>query len=138
LSAERLCAISEYSGAWKAAKFLWYDYRDIPQNKLSVPTANQLLSLMIKSNLTECLTRNLITMTHNDWLPRNRQDLYNQANMTKDYLNASNLERIGITGNAINWDNTEVIPKLNAFNLVFENWKDSAEKYLLPYTRNNF
>ncbi|MDR0384976.1 MAG: hypothetical protein LBH60_02740 [Prevotellaceae bacterium] len=67
-------------------------------------------------------------MRKKDWLPSNHQDLYDQANMTTDYLIAANLERIGITGNALNWYNTDYIPKHDAFNLAFEDWKDPAER----------
>ncbi|MDR0385701.1 MAG: hypothetical protein LBH60_06460 [Prevotellaceae bacterium] len=49
-------------------------------------------------------------MTKGDCLPRNRQNLYDQVNMTTDYLTAGNPEQVGITGNALNRYNTECIP----------------------------
>jgi hypothetical protein len=67
-------------------------------------------------------------MTNKDWLQHNHQNLYDQANMTTNYLTAGTLERIGITGNALNWYNTEYIPKHDAFNFAFEAWKVPAER----------
>jgi hypothetical protein len=51
--------------------------------------------------------------TNGDWLPRNHEDLYNQANQTVEYLTDEVLERIGFIGNILVWYNTDFIPKHN-------------------------
>ncbi|MDR0724537.1 MAG: hypothetical protein LBF59_00820 [Prevotellaceae bacterium] len=66
--------------------------------------------------------------SNGDWLPRNHEGLCNQANDTVDYLTADVLNRIGITGSSLNWYNTDFIPKHDALNLAFDNWKNPAER----------
>jgi hypothetical protein len=46
-----------------------------------------------------------------DWLSRNHESLYNQANRTTDYLTGENLTRFGITGVLLTWYNNEYIPR---------------------------
>jgi hypothetical protein len=46
---------------------------------------------------------------NNDWLHRNHEDLYNQANVTARYLTGEILTRFGMTGTidfAMRWKNT--------------------------------
>lgn len=61
-----------------------------------------------------------------DWLPRNHEKLYNQANATVNYLTADVLERIGFAGTTYVWYNTEFIPKHGIFNAAFEDWQNPA------------
>jgi hypothetical protein len=66
--------------------------------------------------------------TSGDWLSRNHEKLYNQANSTVNYLTLDVLNRIGITGASYNWYNTEFIPKHSIFNVSFEDWLNPAER----------
>jgi hypothetical protein len=66
--------------------------------------------------------------TKMDWLQRNHEGLYNQANSTVDYLTPEILDRIGITGASFNWFTTEFIPKHQIFNAAFLDWRNPAER----------
>ncbi|MDR0698540.1 MAG: hypothetical protein LBG28_04900 [Tannerella sp.] len=63
-----------------------------------------------------------------DWLPRNHERLYNQANETVEYLSDDVLSRIGITGASYTWYSSDFIPKHNVFSLAFEDWKNPAAR----------
>jgi hypothetical protein len=66
--------------------------------------------------------------SHSNWLPRNHEALYNQANETVNYLTTEVKTRIGITGVALEWYTTEFTPKHTAFNAAYINWRNTAER----------
>jgi hypothetical protein len=66
--------------------------------------------------------------TNTDWLPRNHEKLFNQANATVGYLTQPVLDRIGITGTSYTWYNGELIPKHSIFCTAFEAWRNKAER----------
>jgi hypothetical protein len=63
-----------------------------------------------------------------NWLPRNHQELYDQATMTVDYLTEENLERMGISGSGKDWFNNTVVVKYNKFGQAFDDWKNSSDR----------
>jgi hypothetical protein len=63
-----------------------------------------------------------------DWLSRNHEGLYDQANQTVTYLTSSVLARIGITGPIQTWYSNEFLTKHNRFKTTFDNWKNPAER----------
>jgi hypothetical protein len=64
----------------------------------------------------------------NDWLQRNHEDLYNQANATVSYLTGEVLTRIGITGSILGWYDVEFIPRHGVLKLAVEDWKNPADR----------
>jgi hypothetical protein len=63
-----------------------------------------------------------------DWLAQSHEGLYDQANTTVEYLTSANLSRMGISGAALEWYNSEVVTKHTAFNQAFDNWKNPADR----------
>ncbi|MDR2764841.1 MAG: hypothetical protein LBB90_07405 [Tannerella sp.] len=64
----------------------------------------------------------------NDWLPRNPEGLYNQANQTVTYLKDDVLARIGITGPILTWYNGEFTPGYTRFKTAYETFENPAER----------
>jgi hypothetical protein len=68
--------------------------------------------------------------SNNDWLHRNHEDLYNQANATVRYLTSEVLTRFGMTGAIFIWYNGKFIPAHDLFNEAFEEWRNPADRTL--------
>ena len=64
-----------------------------------------------------------------DWIEQNHEKLNDQANATVFFLTTgTNLQRMGISGNALDWFNNEVMIKLHTFNVAYDAWKNPAER----------
>jgi hypothetical protein len=67
--------------------------------------------------------------TKSDWLEHSHEKLNDQANATVDYLTAgSNLQKLGISGAALDWFNDVVMMKVLAYNIAYTAWKNPAER----------
>jgi hypothetical protein len=66
--------------------------------------------------------------SHANWLSRNHEGLYNQANATVNYLTPETLTRVGITGNVLIWYTNEFLPRHAAFGNAFDDWMNPAER----------
>lgn len=62
-----------------------------------------------------------------DWLSQNHEELYNQSNLTKNYLD-KNLEKFGISGASADWVNNTFDPAQQAFANAFVDWQNPAER----------
>jgi hypothetical protein len=63
-----------------------------------------------------------------DWLARNHERLFYQANATVKYLTPPVLDRIGIMGSSLVWYNSVFIPKHTVYSAAYENWFNVAER----------
>ena len=66
-----------------------------------------------------------------DWLKRNHEALFNQANQTRNFLDIkANRDRIGLAeGTVIGaWYDTFFVPKHETFKAVFADWLNPAER----------
>jgi hypothetical protein len=66
--------------------------------------------------------------SNDDWLYRNHEDLYNQANATVRYLTSEVLTRFGMTGAILIWYNGKFVPAHDVFNDAFETWLNQADR----------
>jgi hypothetical protein len=69
--------------------------------------------------------------TEKDWLPRNHEALYNQANQTWGYFTGgANRDRMGFAPQTPlgQWFDTECDPKYNDFISAFTNWQNPADR----------
>jgi hypothetical protein len=66
-----------------------------------------------------------------DWLPKNHDALYDQANQTRNFLlNPPNRDRMGFapTTPQGEWLDTEFEPKYQTYDRAFSDWKNPAER----------
>jgi hypothetical protein len=66
--------------------------------------------------------------TRKDWLAESYQGIYDQANMTFDYLDPVKCAEFGIAGEALAWVNNVLKPKQLVYNAAFEDWKNPDER----------
>ncbi|MDR2384080.1 MAG: hypothetical protein LBD80_00260 [Tannerella sp.] len=65
-----------------------------------------------------------------DWVPKNHEELYDQAALSVMYLTAGNILRMGLSGFRP-WLDGKFHPSYALFEAAFEAWKNPAERTML-------